>query len=44
MSSNNPQDKRVVFFQELIKLAEIDSSIILLTNDVGYSFVDKFSE
>ena len=46
MSHTNTQrhNSRARFFQGLIKLAEKDSSIILLTNDVGYSFVEKFAQ
>lgn len=35
---------RDVFFKTLIGLAKFDKDIILLTNDVGYSFFDEFIE
>lgn len=36
-------DKRRVFFEELIKLAEKDEKIILIVPDVGFSFTEEFS-
>lgn len=36
-------DKRRIFFEELIKLAEKDEKIILIVPDVGFSFTEEFS-
>ena len=35
---------RKVFFEHLIELAENDRDIILITNDVGYSYFETFQE
>ncbi len=35
-------DKRKTFFQELIRLAESDDSIVLIVPDVGFSFTEEF--
>lgn len=35
-------DKRKIFFEELIKLAEQDEKIILIVPDVGFSFTEEF--
>lgn len=37
-------DKRKIFFEELIKLAEIDETILLIVPDVGFSFTEEFAE
>lgn len=37
-------DKRKIFFEELIKLAEKDDKIILIVPDVGFSFTEEFAE
>jgi transketolase len=37
-------DKRKIFFQELIKLAESDPAIVLIVPDVGFSFTDEFQQ
>lgn len=37
-------DKRKVFFEELIKLAEQDDKIVLIVPDVGFSFTESFAE
>ena len=37
-------DKRKVFFEELIKLAEKDDKIILIVPDVGFSFTEEFAQ
>ena len=37
-------DKRKIFFQELIKLAEQDDKIVLIVPDVGFSFTEEFSQ
>lgn len=37
-------DKRKVFFEELIKLAEKDDKVILIVCDVGFSFTEEFQE
>lgn len=37
-------DKRRIFFEELIKLAEHDDSIVLIVPDVGFSFTEEFAE
>ena len=36
-------DKRKVFFEELIKLAEQDDKIVLIVPDVGFSFTEEFA-
>lgn len=36
------QDKRKIFFEELIKLAEHDDKIVLIVPDVGFSFTEEF--
>lgn len=36
-------DKRRIFFEELIKLAEKDDKIILIVPDVGFSFTETFA-
>lgn len=36
-------DKRRIFFEELIKLAETDDKIILIVPDVGFSFTESFA-
>src|SRR4051812_29092634 len=36
-------DKRRIFFEELIKLAEHDDKIILIVPDVGFSFTEDFA-
>ena len=38
------KDNRRVFFEELIALADNDKSIILVTCDVGFNYLEKFSE
>jgi transketolase len=35
-------DKRKIFFEELIKLAEQDDKIVLIIPDVGFSFTEEF--
>lgn len=35
-------DKRKIFFEELIKLAEQDDKIVLIVPDVGFSFTEEF--
>ena len=35
-------DKRKIFFEELIKLAEKDDKIVLIVPDVGFSFTEEF--
>jgi transketolase len=35
-------DKRKIFFEELIKLAELDPMICLIVPDVGFSFTEEF--
>lgn len=35
-------DKRKIFFEELIKLAEKDEKIVLIIPDVGFSFTEEF--
>lgn len=35
---------RKLFFKTLIKLAQKDKDIILLTDDLGYSFYEKYAE
>jgi len=35
-------DKRKIFFEELIKLAEKDEKIVLIVPDVGFSFTEEF--
>lgn len=35
-------DKRRIFFEELIKLAEKDDKIVLIIADVGFSFTEEF--
>lgn len=37
-------DKRKIFFEELIKLAEKDDKIVLIVPDVGFSFTEVFSD
>lgn len=37
-------DKRKIFFEELIKLAEQDDRVVLIVPDVGFSFTEAFSE
>lgn len=37
-------DKRKIFFEELIKLAEKDGKIVLIVPDVGFSFTEEFQE
>lgn len=37
-------DKRKIFFEELIKLAEKDKKIVLIIPDVGFSFTEEFQE
>lgn len=37
-------DKRKIFFEELIKLAEEDDKIILIVPDVGFSFTEEFQQ
>lgn len=37
-------DKRKIFFEELIKLAEKDDKIVLIVPDVGFSYTEKFQE
>jgi transketolase len=36
-------DKRRIFFEELIKLAEQDDKIVLIVPDVGFSFTEDFA-
>lgn len=36
-------DKRKVFFEELINLAETDDRIVLIVPDVGFSFTEEFA-
>lgn len=36
-------DKRKIFFEELIKLAEQDDKIVLIVPDVGFSFTEDFA-
>jgi transketolase len=36
-------DKRKIFFEELIKLAEKDDKIVLIVPDVGFSFTEEFA-
>jgi transketolase len=36
-------DKRKIFFEELIKLAEQDEKIVLIVPDVGFSFTEDFA-
>ena len=36
-------DKRKIFFEELIKLAEKDDKIVLIIPDVGFSFTEGFA-
>lgn len=38
------QDLRQPFFNYLLKIAKKDKDIILLTGDLGYSFIEKFAE
>ena len=38
----NHTDKRKIFFQELIKLAGTDPTIVLIVPDVGFSFTEEF--
>lgn len=35
-------DKRKIFFEELIKLAEKDDKIVLIVPDVGFSYSEEF--
>lgn len=37
-------DKRKIFFEELIKMAETDPRIVLIVPDVGFSFTEEFAE
>ena len=37
-------DKRRIFFEELIKLAEKDDKIVLIIPDVGFSFTEEFEQ
>jgi transketolase len=37
-------DKRKIFFEELIKLAEKDDKIVLIVPDVGFSFTEEFAQ
>ena len=37
-------DKRKIFFEELLKLAEQDEKICLIVPDVGFSFTEEFAE
>lgn len=37
-------NSREEFFKVLLKIAEKDEKVIILTNDVGYSFTDEFAE
>lgn len=37
-------DKRKIFFEELIKLAEKDDKIVLIVPDVGFSFTEEFEK
>lgn len=37
-------DKRKIFFEELIKLAEKDDKVILIIPDVGFSFTEEFQQ
>ena len=37
-------DRRRVFFEELSALAENDENIMILIDDVGYSFFERFQE
>ncbi len=37
-------DKRRIFFEELIKLAEKDEKIVLIVPDVGFSFTEEFEK
>ena len=36
-------DKRKIFFEELIKLAEKDGKVVLIVPDVGFSFTEDFA-
>lgn len=36
-------DKRKIFFEELIKLAEKDEKVVLIVPDVGFSFTESFA-
>jgi transketolase len=37
-------DNRRIFFEELIKLAEKDDTIVLIVPDVGFSFTEEFAK
>lgn len=37
-------DKRKIFFEELIKLAEKDDGVVLIVPDVGFSFTEEFQQ
>lgn len=37
-------DKRKIFFEELIKLAEKDDKVVLIVPDVGFSFTEEFAK
>lgn len=37
-------DKRKIFFEELMKLAEQDDKIVLIVPDVGFSFTEEFQQ
>lgn len=37
-------DKRKIFFEELIKLAEQDDKIVLVIPDVGFNYTEEFAE
>lgn len=37
-------DKRKIFFEELIKLAELDDKIVLVVPDVGFNYTETFKE
>ncbi len=40
----NTMDKRKIFFEELIKLAEQDDKIVLIVPDVGFNYTETFKE
>jgi transketolase len=37
-------DLRKAFFDEMCELAEKDKDVILITGDLGYSFIEKYAE
>lgn len=41
---NSSMDKRKIFFEMLIALAEKDDKIVLIIPDVGFSFTEDFAE